>query len=228
MCFSAAASFTAGIGLCGAGAVAVWMVPTRRELPLAAMPLIFGLQQIVEGALWLALADGDTAAQYCLTTGFLAFAEVFWPLFVPLAVWLIEPPGRRRTTIVACMAAGVLVTLALLHGLVTQPRAAELFEGHIYYHFPHYGGMGSINLFVPTMLLYLSATCLSLMLASDRTVRAIGVVMALAFIVTSMFYETWMISVWCFFGALLSGLVLLWAAQRGGAAATLTPPARTS
>jgi hypothetical protein len=203
------------------------MVPTRHEIPLAAMPLAFGVQQLVEGFLWLALFDGDAASQSCLTTGFLGFAEVLWPLFVPVAAWLIEPPGRRRRAMAACIGAGVLVALALAYGLVAQPRSAELFEGHIYYHMPHYGGAGTFNLFVPTMLLYLAATCLSLMLASDRTVRAIGVVMTVAFIVTSTLYETWMISVWCFFGALLSGLVLLWAAQRGGAAAA-TLPVRTS
>ena len=60
MCFSATASFAAGIGLTGLGLVTVWRVPEPRQRPFAALPLLFGLQQLTEGALWLALQSGGT------------------------------------------------------------------------------------------------------------------------------------------------------------------------
>jgi hypothetical protein len=55
MCFSAAASFVTA-GVTGAiGAVALTRVNEPRELPLAATPILFALQQSIEGLLWLNL-----------------------------------------------------------------------------------------------------------------------------------------------------------------------------
>lgn len=85
MCFSAPASFvTAGItGVIGIAALVRVRAP--RELPLAAAPLLFALQQIIEGLLWLNLPlapEGSLSA--VLTFLFLFFAEAFWPLYAPI------------------------------------------------------------------------------------------------------------------------------------------------
>ena len=53
MCFSATASFVAGTGLAVLGVATLRAARRRPEIPFAAIPLIFGLQQMVEGALWL-------------------------------------------------------------------------------------------------------------------------------------------------------------------------------
>ncbi|MEP7005137.1 MAG: DUF6629 family protein, partial [Sphingomonas bacterium] len=53
MCFSATASFTAGAGLLIIGAVTVRRARTAAELPFALVPALFGVQQVIEGALWL-------------------------------------------------------------------------------------------------------------------------------------------------------------------------------
>lgn len=77
MCFSATASFAAGIGLTGIGLATLSLAPTWRERPFAAIPLLFGLQQLIEGgAPWLALAAGDEAGRACYTAGFLGISEV--------------------------------------------------------------------------------------------------------------------------------------------------------
>ena len=81
MCFSATASFAAA-GLTGLlGLISVRRVKLRRELPLALMPIIFALQQGIEGMLWLNLeVDPEGVAARILALGFLLLAEVFWPL----------------------------------------------------------------------------------------------------------------------------------------------------
>ena len=52
MCFSANASFAAGALLLGISAFTIRAARTPAEQPLAAIPLLFGLQQLCEGAIW--------------------------------------------------------------------------------------------------------------------------------------------------------------------------------
>lgn len=49
MCFSAAASFIAGTTLSAIGVATLRNTKTTSELPFAAIPLLFGLQQLTEG-----------------------------------------------------------------------------------------------------------------------------------------------------------------------------------
>jgi len=53
MCYSATASFVAGGGLTVVGLMTLRRTTNRAELPLAAIPLLFGVQQLVEGVIWL-------------------------------------------------------------------------------------------------------------------------------------------------------------------------------
>ena len=52
MCFSATASFTAGTLVLGIGAVTMKSVRKPGELPYAAIPMLFALQQLIEGVIW--------------------------------------------------------------------------------------------------------------------------------------------------------------------------------
>jgi len=97
MCFSATASFLAA-GVTGAIAIAtIARARGPRELPLAAAPLFFAVQQGLEGLLWLHLtATPPHWASIPLTYSFLLLAQVFWPIYAPLTVWLVEPSPQRR------------------------------------------------------------------------------------------------------------------------------------
>lgn len=55
MCFSAGASFAAGTALSIVGVLTVRNSRGARELPLALIPLLFGVQQLTEGVLCLSL-----------------------------------------------------------------------------------------------------------------------------------------------------------------------------
>ena len=55
MCFSASASFVTAAITGAIGIVTLTRVNEPRELPFAATPLLFALQQAVEGLLWLNL-----------------------------------------------------------------------------------------------------------------------------------------------------------------------------
>jgi hypothetical protein len=68
MCFSPTASFVT-VGITTAAAIAsLTQVRGWRELPLASLPLIFAVQQSVEGFLWLMLpVDPDGPISSALT-----------------------------------------------------------------------------------------------------------------------------------------------------------------
>lgn len=64
------------------------------------------------------------------------------------------------------------------------------------------------------MVLYLSATSVSMMLTSHPMVRLFGILALAAAVVSYVAYARWFISVWCFFAALMSVVVCLHLAGR--------------
>ena len=125
MCFSATASFTAAAVAGSIGAVTLWRAAELRDpalLPIAAFPALFAIQQTVEGLLWLELArPAPGACVPFLTHAFMAYAEVFWPVFAPLAAWLIEPVDWRRRLIGLCLLVGAALSTYLLCKMIENP-----------------------------------------------------------------------------------------------------------
>jgi hypothetical protein len=202
MCFSATVSFTAGVGLVAVGVMTTRRVRRRAELPFALIPLLFAVQQLIEGALWLTFPDKAPFANSLLTYVYSLFSHAFWPLYIPIAVLLIEPISWRRRTLLMVSIVGAAVAFYLLYFLVRLPIVAQVEEGHINYVSPHFYGSTALGL-------YVLATCVSLLLSSHPSVRYFGIAAFSSFILAYAFYATWLISVWCFFAAALSVIVLL-------------------
>lgn len=206
MCFSATASFVTAGMTAVVGMVTLSRVNEAREAPLAATPLFFAFQQIVEGLLWINLPlapDGSPVGSTVtgLIIVYLVFAEVFWPLFMPLAVVLIEPNERRRGFMFLCLAIGTVVAGYLLWWIVARPNGAVLHDGHVVY----------LTSYTPSVVLglaYLAATSLPLVLSSHRTVVALGAVILVGSAVAFAFYWEAFVSVWCFFAASASLVIL--------------------
>lgn len=200
MCFSALASFSAGAFLVAAGTLSVRLAQDRRELPFAAIPLLFAAQQLTEGVLWLAFDWNAVVLQQVATQVYSFFSHVLWPIYVPAAAWMLEPPGSRRRALMGVWAAGTAVGLYLLYSMFAYPITAVPVGGHIDYQSPHFYAAAS-------MLLYLTATTASLLLTSHWRVRLFGGLAFVAFIFAYLAYTRWFISVWCFFAALLSVVI---------------------
>jgi hypothetical protein len=201
ICFSATASLGTGIVLLGLGAITVRRAGTAAEAPYAAIPLIFGLQQLVEGSLWFFL-PAQTPATHVLAIAYLLFSNVLWPIYVPVAVWLIEPDARRRRRILLPLAAGAATSIFFLLAIVTHPVSATIRVTHIGYHLPHPH---------PTIAFvgYALATCLAPLLSSHKPVRLFGGAIIASMIAAYAIYSMWFASVWCFFAALTSGIVYM-------------------
>lgn len=204
MCFSATASFTASAVLLVIGVVTVRSARQPNEWPFAAIPLLFALQQFSEGIIWLTFqAEGPLvdSANVAMTYAYTFFSHVLWPMYVPVAVWLIEPAAPRRRTLAAFAIAGAVVGLFLLGVMFSFPVTSRPTEHHVEYVLPHFFGAA-------TMTFYMMASSVSLILSTHSTVKIFGVLAVLSFIVAYAFYATWFISVWCFFAGLMSGVVV--------------------
>lgn len=202
MCFSAQASFVAGIGLIGLGSITIKRAPTRRELPYALIPLLFGIQQLIEGALWLTLPDHSSLIADWFIHLYSFFSHVLWPIYIPLAALSLETVKWRRNALVCIAAAGIAVGVYLFIMLIQFPVTADIINGHIRYDSQH-------TYALTTMILYLIGTCASLLFSSHLKVVIFGAVAFLFAVISYAFYTTWFFSVWCFFAAVLS-IIVLW------------------
>ena len=208
MCFSATASFSAGAVLLGLGTLTLKAARRPRELPFAAIPLLFAIQQVSEGVIWLTFSYEAPQVNGVMTHVYSFFSHVLWPVYVPVAVLLIEPSGWRRRTLPVFVAAGVAVGAYLLYILVAYPVFSRPVGQHIEYVSPHFYALAA-------MTLYLMSTTLSPILSTHRTVKVFGFLALSSFAAAYSFYAAWFISVWCFFAALLSAVVYLHFVLRG-------------
>ena len=207
MCFSPTASFTAGIGLLIVGAITTSQARRPAEIPFAAIPVFFAIQQIIEGALWLTFPDKAPSLNTFLTNAYSLFSHVLWPVYVPIAVMLLETVPFHRILHSAIAVAGAAVGVYLLYFIATVPIVATVIGHHIDYKSPHF-------YIVIVMVLYVLGTCVSPLLSSHFWVRMFGFVALLSFAAAGYFYKVWFISVWCFFAAVLSSIVLVYFLRR--------------
>ncbi|MCY1166729.1 hypothetical protein D9M73_66780 [compost metagenome] len=200
MCFSATASFTAGALLLGFGVVTLKSAKRPRERLFAAIPLLFAIQQLSEGVIWLTFSADAPLLNTVMTHVYSFFSHVLWPIYLPVAVLMIEPPGGRRRALTALVVAGSAVGVYLLYVLVAFPVVSRATGQHVEYDSPHFFAAA-------VMMLYLISTTVSPLLSTLRGVRVFGALALLSFGAAYYFYATWFISVWCFFAALLSVVI---------------------
>ena len=203
MCFSAPASFIAAATLVTAGVVTLRMASRPSQMPFAAVPLLFGIQQFIEGLIWLSFDNASPLPNPPLTFVYSLFSHVLWPIYVPFAIRLLETVHWRRQALLATQVAGVLVGLYLLYFLAQFPVTARVLGQHIVYESPHFYQ-------VPVMAIYLIATCASSMLASHRLIRLFGLLSLVTFLAAYAIHAATLVSVWCFFAAILSVIVYLY------------------
>ena len=197
MCFSATASFVAGAALTATGVVTISKTTKRRELPFTSVPLFFGIQQILDGIVWVSASGAlQTSAAY----GYAFFAYVFWPMFIPFAILRLEPSADRKQVMRYLLGLGILVGLYGFALLVSGPLAARAINHCIRYD-------PFIAYWAPMYLPYVVATCGSCFASSYRAINLFGLVTFVSIAVAGWFYLETFSSVWCFFAAVLSVLV---------------------
>ncbi|MEL6662779.1 MAG: DUF6629 family protein [Pseudomonadota bacterium] len=222
MCFSAEASFVAAAVTAAAGAYAVARVPDRSFLLFASIPLVFAIQQVLEGFVWIGLDTGaSTDLLNTLSKSFLLIGEAVWPLWIPLAVLAIEPDPMRRRVMSAAALIGGLMLAGFAAMILLADYSPTIQSGCICYQgrigapsgsgfYPFAPGQGWQISGLDWMLVPYAVTTIGTLLISSRNaVRGFGGVSGIGLIVSLLLYRHALISVWCFFAAAAS-IVVVW------------------
>src|SRR5688572_16557568 len=134
MCFSAGASFGASAVILVIGAASVRKVEKPSQILFAAIPFIFGVQQISEGFLWLALTNESYAfLEKSMTYAFQFFAQVLWPLWLPLSIMILQPEGKFKNIQKIFVGIGATVALWLTYSVFYGGVNATIADHHIAY-----------------------------------------------------------------------------------------------
>jgi hypothetical protein len=205
MCFSAGASFAGGVIISTIGAATLLKVHKPSQTVFASIPLFFGIQQIVEGILWLVLTNsGHIKVQIVSTYLYLILAQVLWPLIIPVSVLLMEEDKKRKKILSIFLALGVLLSSYYAFCLTIFTVTPSISGYHILYTttFP--------DLFsIPAFILYLIVTITPLFISGITKTHFLAILMFLSCLITAIFFTQYLISVWCFFAAIIS-VVIYW------------------
>lgn len=220
MCFSAEASLTAAAILIPSGIASMYLAykTDRRYLPLCTLPLLFGLQQLFDGMVWLSGEESDLDALRRYSIAYMFFAWLAWPIWIPFATYFVEPCRWRSLYLVGSIVGGML--------------GATLY-------FPYFAHDGWLTVsFLPNAVVYsgvelfdfmwrrevtyaLYMACISLppLLSTKPEVRVFGALVLAAFMLTYTFFSFAYISVFCLFGGMVSLylLLMIWRVRKMGA-----------
>jgi len=205
MCFSLEASIAGGIVVSSIGVAAVKKIHVPAQATFASIPLVFGIQQFSEGLVWYSLSNPANAnlEQYG-TYIFLFVARILWPVLMPLSVLLMEEDPKRKQILRVMFGLGAAVAIYYSYCLLFMNVYPQIDGHHIQYinDFPQ--SLADIVFFI-----YVVAAIPPLFVSSIKRSRLLGILMLLACIVTGIFYIEYLTSVWCFFAAVVS-VVILW------------------
>ena len=200
MCFSATASFTAGVILTVTGVYTLRQVKSKSILPFASIPLLFGIQQIIEGIVWMSF--NEPVLHGIATYLFVLFAYVLWPTFVPVSIWLIEENPIRKKILWGISLVWVAVSMYLFTYSAIGPVTCSIVQNSIFY---------NVNVPYPILsfFLYFFATCAGSMVSSFLRIRVFGTFVIISFFFAHSLYPVTSFSVWCFFSAVLSIIIYI-------------------
>lgn len=217
MCFSATASFGAATLLGGIGIASLSMIRKKAWIPFGSIPLLFGIQQLQEGFLWLALHNPNhrfltfLQKSYLLPKNFLVerfaflfliFAYVLWPTWIPFSLFTLEKHPQRRYFLKILLFLGLAISGYLLYMLLWYGASAEILNHSIAY---------KTAVMTPAwgIALYALATVVPFFVSSLKYAQFFGIVLALSCITSYIYWTNTFASVWCFFAALLSCIIIV-------------------
>lgn len=205
MCFSAEASFTAAALLIPSGALSIERAyrTDRRYVSICALPLLFGLQQFLEGFVWTSGARGELDLVRLYAIGYMSFSWLAWPIWVPFSTYFLEPARRKPLYLIFAIAGAILGAGQFLPYFVhSNWLSVRVLDSAIVY-----GGVELFDFLFArelTYAIYLTLIILPLLLSTRGEIRVFGVLVAIVAAITYLFFRFAYISVFCFGGALMS------------------------
>jgi hypothetical protein len=210
MCFSATANFV-GSGVLGAvGVVTLTRVKHRRELLFAALPVLFGVHQFIEGFVWLGL-DGilSPSVAHDMGAAFMLYAQGLLPFLLPLSVFLFEPNAKSRSRMLPFVVLGGATTLYILWALTAFQLQLYVRGNSIVY-------INQATNNTAVALLYVIATCGSLFFSKIKMMVIFGAANLAILLVVMEVKRYAFTSLWCAYAAVASVIILayFWRSHR--------------
>ncbi len=201
MCYSPEADLVAGLVVGAIGIDAFRRVDDRRDMALAAVPIVLAAHQLIEAVAWRGLQGRAPEAAGDLAVGaYLIIALGIVPILVPFAVLRTERDSRRRAAMIPLMLLGVGVSFVLLLSLVIAPYGASIGGRYIAY---------DVSVLGPglTGAAYAIAVCAPLLLSSHRRLVVFGFANVPVVAALSLLLSSGLISLWCVWAAVSSLVV---------------------
>jgi hypothetical protein len=203
MCFSAQASFIVGTGLTLFGAHLLKSALYKKEQYFKTIPLMFGVQQIAEGFVWLSQTNPNFTVYGCyFKSVFLFFAFIVWPIWVPYSLLQIESNQAKKRCLASILGAGTVVSTTLAWLCYTFGVQTAITCNHI-----EYALAIPIELRYACVTWYCIATLSPFFIVRKKFMQEFGLLLLVSAILSAYFYTAWFTSVWCFFAALLSFMI---------------------
>lgn len=211
MCFSAEVSYGSAALLMVTGAVTTLGNRSSERAMIAAVPFLFGIQQISEGIVWQSMAEGSTSfTRYLGAVSFLTFAYIVWPAWMPWSFYFIEPDEKRRRILKGIGIAGIFI--AAMAGWVLYSVDVNAYvTGHsVGYAFPNLHRFWPANI---EAFLYLTPTVIPFFVSSLKTIKKAGYLIFVSMVIARIINDEAASSIWCLFAALISFYIsvhILW------------------
>lgn len=206
MCYSASASLTGSAILATMGVYTLKKISGKEEIFLASVPLFFGIQQGIEGLLWVSInASNHHQFNSYLAAVFLFFAYCFWPIWVPVSSYFIETNPMKKKIIFLIGVIGTLVSIKLSYYLfIFFEVEPKIISNSIYY----FVTTSKENFLLAS--LYIGVICGSFFISSHLILRVLGLCWFVSSVFSLAFYYNNFTSVWCFYSAILSMIIILY------------------
>ncbi len=218
MCFSPEADLVAGVVVTAIGIDTLRRTARPELLPLAALPLVFGVHQLIETLVWWhQRGDVPDNVGEPATWLYALIALTVVPILVPFA---FSRSGAIASVPVAraLVAAGVVSGGILFVTLTFGPMHATI-DGHL---LNYHVGTPALPF---TLGLYIVATCAPGLLADHRSLRLFGAANLVVVALLIWLAQSALVSLWCVWAAISSVLINLYVRGRPGPGArTARPP----
>ena len=175
---------------------------------VAAIPIAFGAHQFVEGVVWSSTPGGDPHVYAARLFAFLAY--FVWPIYAPLAFYRYEREVALKKRLLPLIALGALAGLFFLYFMIADPVEVVVRRGSLSYRFDY-----PLVMVYPIHMSYGIPVMLAPALSRDKVFKVLGVSMFLWYLIAYYGWRGSHPSVWCYFAALLSGLIYLHFRLRG-------------
>ena len=207
VCLSSEVSFSLSAALLVGGAYCVGKAVhyDRASVPLAIVPIVFGLQQFCEGWVWTGLHRGDAHLVTIAGAGFLFFAMCFWPAWIPFSMLLVERRGWVHKWLWGMTLVGITIGLVTMIPLIVGGGWLRVeIDGHSLHYNVDRSPAFHVLPNIAWQLVYFVAVASPLLVATKRKVVHFGIALILSAAATHVFVPTGFASVWCCFAAAMS------------------------